>query len=104
MQGINTRNISLPYADPGFCMCVGGWGWGGCLPENNHANCLSPQLYILHSTVIERRSKIRACPHSSERLIPGGGVLIHLTHMRRPRALLAKRVCRHTEELSLLQK
>ena len=37
----------------------------------------SHQLYIIHFTVIERRSGIRACPHSSEILISGGGILIY---------------------------
>ena len=52
--------------------------WGGGLPENNPDIFLVLNFNILHFTVIERRSRIRACPHSSERVILGGGVLIYL--------------------------
>ena len=51
---------------------------GGWLPENNPDIFLVLNFNILHFTVIERRSRIRACPHSSERLILGGGVLSHI--------------------------
>ena len=54
---------------------VGG-GEGGCL-KTTLTFFLVLNLNILHFTVIERRSRIRACPHSSERLILGGGVLIY---------------------------
>ena len=53
-------------------------GGGGGLPENNPDIFLVLNFNILHFTVIERRSRIRAYPHSSERLILGGGVLIYL--------------------------
>ena len=53
------------------------WGGGRGLPENNPDIVLVLNFNILHFTVIERRSRIRACPHSSERLILGGGVLIY---------------------------
>ena len=53
------------------------WGVGRGLPENNPDIFLVLNFNILHFTVIERRSRIRACPHSSERLILGGGVLIY---------------------------
>ena len=55
----------------------GGMG-GGWLPENNPDIFLVLNFNILHFTVIERRSRIRACPHSSEMLILGGGVLSHI--------------------------
>ena len=56
----------------------GGGGDGGRgLPENNPDIFLVLNFNILHFTVKERRSRIRACPHSSERLILGGGVLIY---------------------------
>ena len=70
MQGTNACIVSLPYADPGF------FRGGGGLPENNPDIFLVLNFNILHFTVIERRSRIRACPHSSERLILVGGVLI----------------------------
>ena len=50
---------------------------GGGLPENNPDIFLVLNFNILHFTVIEKRSRIRACPHSSKRLILGGGVLIY---------------------------
>ena len=53
------------------------WVGGGGLPENNPDIFLVLNFNILHFTVIERRSRIRACPHSSERLILGDGVLIY---------------------------
>ena len=55
------------------------WGGGeeGGLPENNPDIFLVLNFNILYFTVIERRSRIHACPHSSERLILGGGVLIY---------------------------
>ena len=49
----------------------------GGLPENNPDIFLVLNFSILHFTVIERRSRIRACPNSSERVILGGGVLIY---------------------------
>ena len=55
----------------------GGGGRGRGLPENNPDIFLVLNFNILHFTVIERRSRIRACPHSSEALILGGGVLIY---------------------------
>ena len=42
MQGINAREVSLQYADPGICVCA-------CLPENNP----DKNINILHFTVIE---------------------------------------------------
>ena len=78
MQGINACKVSLPYADPGFFFGGGGGvGGGGGLLENNPDIFLVLNFNILHLTVIERRSLIHACPHSSERLILGGGVLIY---------------------------
>ena len=68
----------------------GGGGGRGGLPENNPDIFLVLNFNILHLTVTERRSRIRACPHSSERLILGGGVLIYLIHMNSPIALFAK--------------
>ena len=59
-----------------FFVCVCG-GRGGWLPENNPDIFLVLNFNILHFTVIERRSRIRACPYSSERVILGGGVLIY---------------------------
>ena len=59
-----------------FIIIIFFWGGGG-LPENNPDIFLVLNFNILHFTVIERRSRIRACPHSSERLILGGGVLIY---------------------------
>ena len=50
---------------------------GGGLPENNPDIFLVLTFNILHFTVIERRSRIRAYTHSSERLILWGGVLIY---------------------------
>ena len=55
----------------------GGGGGEGGLPENNPDIFLVLNFNILHFIVIERRSRIRACPHSSERLILEGGVLIY---------------------------
>ena len=55
-----------------------GGGGGGGLPENNTDIFLVLNFSILHFTVRERRSRIPACPHSSERLILGGGVLVYL--------------------------
>ena len=52
-------------------------GRGRGLPENNPNIFLVLNFNILHFTAIERRPRIRACPHSSERLILGGGVLIY---------------------------
>ena len=43
------------------------------MPENNPDIFLVLNFNILHFTVIERRSRIHACPHSSERLILGVG-------------------------------
>ena len=43
----------------------GGGGEGG-LPENNPDNFLVLNLNSLHFTVIERRSRVRACPHCSD--------------------------------------
>ena len=60
-----------------FIFFFGGGGGEGGLPENNPDIFLVLNFNILHFTVIERRSQIRACPHSSERLILGGGVLIY---------------------------
>ena len=59
-----------------FFFFFGGGGEGRGLPENNPDIFLVLNFNILHFTVIERRSRIRACPHSSERLILGGGVLL----------------------------
>ena len=65
MQGINARKVSLPYADPGFFFFLGGGGGGGegegCL-KNNPDNFLVLNFNSLHFTVIERRSRVRACP------------------------------------------
>ena len=47
------------------------------LPENNPDFYLVLNFNISHFTIIERRSRIRACPHSSERLILGGEILIY---------------------------
>ena len=58
-----------------FIFFLGGGGRG--LPENNPDIFLVLNFNILHFTVIERRSRISACPHSSERLILGGGVLTY---------------------------
>ena len=58
-----------------FFLVVGGGGGG--LPDNNPDIFLVLNFNILHFTVIERRSRIRVCPHSSKRLILGGGVLIY---------------------------
>ena len=77
MQGINARIVSFPYADPGFFFFFFFFWGGGGLPENNPDIFLVLNFNILHFTVIERRSRIRACPHSSERVILGGGVLIY---------------------------
>ena len=74
MQGINARKVSLPYADPG--LFFGGGGGGGCL-KTTLTVFLVLNFNSLHFKVIERRSRVRACPHSSERLILGGGVLIY---------------------------
>ena len=52
------------------------FGGGGCL-KNNPDFYLVLNFNISHFTVIERRSRIRACPHSSERLILGGEILIY---------------------------
>ena len=62
-----------------FYFFFGGGGGGGVggLPENNPGIFLVLNFNILHFTVIERRSRISACPHSSERLILGGGVLTY---------------------------
>ena len=62
--------------DPGFFFFFF-LGGGGGLSEHNPDIFLVLNFNILHFTVIERRSRIRACPHSSERLILGGGVLIY---------------------------
>ena len=67
-----------------------GRGLGRGLPENNPDIFLVLNFNILHLTVIERRSRIRACPHSSERLILGGGVLIYFYTYNSPIALFAK--------------
>ena len=104
MQEINAQKGSFPYADPPgffFFFFLGGGGGGGregggggCRPA-----CLKTTLTfflvlnfnILHFTSIDRRSGIRACTHSSERLIPVGGVLLYfLIHMRSPRSFFAK--------------
>ena len=77
-QGINARKVSLPYADQGFFF---GGGEEGGLPENNPDNFLVLNFNSLHFTVIERRSRVRACPHSSERLILGVGVLIYFFYI-----------------------
>ena len=58
-----------------FFLGGGGGGEGGCLKITLTFFILN--FNILHFTVIERRSRIRACPHSSERLILGGWVLIY---------------------------
>ena len=58
-----------------FYVCV--CGGGGGLPESNPDIFLVLNFNILFFTVIERRSRIRACPHSSERLILRGWVLIY---------------------------
>ena len=50
---------------------------GGGLPENNPDIFLVLNFNILHLTVMERRSRIRACPIRFERLILGAGVLIY---------------------------
>ena len=72
----------------------GGGGWG--LPENNPDNCF---------TVIEKLSLICACPHSSERLILGGGVLIYFYTCEKSQSPLCKKwECCHTKEFSLLLK
>ena len=82
-----------------------GVGGGEGLPENNPDIFLVLNFSILHFTVIERRSLIRACPHSSERLILGGGVLIYFyTYEKSHSPLCKKWECRHTKEFSLLQK
>ena len=78
MQEINARKVSLPYADPGFFFLVGGGG-GGCLKTT--LTIFSVLNFNLHFTVIERRSRIRACPHSYERLILGVGVLIYFLYI-----------------------
>ena len=77
MQGINGNQVSLPYADPGFFL-GGGGGREGCL-KTTLTIFLVLNFNSLHFTVIERRSRVRACPHShsSERLILGGGVLTY---------------------------
>ena len=72
------------------------WGGGGggvqaCLPVNNPDNFLVLIFNILHFAGIERKSGIRACPHSSERLIPGVGYSYISKHMRSPRALFTKK-------------
>ena len=62
---INSSNLSCFFCE------------GGGLPENNPDIFLVLNFNILHFTVIERRSRIRACPYSSARVILGGGVLIY---------------------------
>ena len=59
-----------------FFFWGGGGGEGGCL-KTTLTFFLVLNFNILHFTVIERRSRIRACPHSSERVILGGGVLTY---------------------------
>ena len=54
----------------------GGGGEEGCL-KTTLTMFLVLNFNSLHFAVIERRSRVRACPHSSERLILGGGVLIY---------------------------
>ena len=79
-------------------------GGGGCL-KRNLTIFLVLNFNIVHFTVIERRSRIRACPHSSERLILGGGVLIYFyTYEKSHSPLCQKWECHHTKEFSLLQK
>ena len=63
---------------------------GGGLPENNPDIFLVLNFNILHFTVIERRSRIRASPHSSERLILGVGYSYIFIHMNSSIALFAK--------------
>ena len=70
-------NSQSPIRGTRICVCVCGGGGGGWLPENNPDIFLVLNFNILHFTVIERRSRIRACLHSSERVILGGGVLIY---------------------------
>ena len=76
MQGINARKVSLPYADPGFFFFFGGGGGEGCL-KTTLTIFVVLNFNSLHFTVIERRPRVPACPHSSERLILGDGVLIY---------------------------
>ena len=51
MQGINARNVSLPYSDPGIFF--GGGGGEGGLPANNSDNFLVLNFNILHFTVLK---------------------------------------------------
>ena len=82
----------------------GGEGEGG-LPENNPDIFLVLNFNSLHFTVIERRSRVRACPHISERLILGEGVLIYFyTYDKSQSPHCKKWGCSHTKEISLLQK
>ena len=67
----------------------GGGGREGCL-KTTLTIFLVRNFNSLHFTVIERRSRVRACPHSSERLILGGGYSYIFIHMISPRALIAK--------------
>ena len=53
MQGINARNVSLPYSDQGFFVFFLGGGGEGGLPENNSDNFLALNLNILHFTVLK---------------------------------------------------
>ena len=59
------------------CVCVGGGGSRPACLKTTLTFFLVINFNILHFTVIERRSSILACSHSSERLIPGGRVLIY---------------------------
>ena len=77
MQGINAQKVSLPYADPGLFF---GGGGGGRL-KTTLTIFLVLNFNSLYFTVIERRSRVRACPHSSERLILGAGVLIFFSYI-----------------------
>ena len=79
-----------------LCVCVGGGGWG----VDSRPACLKTTLTIflvlnfniLHLTVIERGSWIRACPHSSERLIPGGKVLMYMYTYEKSQCPLCQQV------------
>ena len=77
----NEKSVSHTQIQEFLCSGGGGGGGGGgsrpaCL-KTTLTICLVLNFNILHSTFVERRLGIRACPHSSERLIPGGGILIY---------------------------
>ena len=70
-------NSQYPIRGSSISFFFGGGGGGRGLPENNPDIFLVLNFNILHFTVIERRSRILASSHGSERLILGGGVLIY---------------------------